>query len=198
MSLSSDGFEVLPWKYPERDDKNQTKSVRIEDFWHFMPTLNGTNLRYWGGVIVTKTPFEAARAWHQDWWAWQFDCSQAEKPPQIAIFWYPQETTRQNGCLRVVPGSHRKHCHVHDLYDHEKQTFSGQTCGEIDVPAGPNDLILIDARLMHATHPNNSSQTRLCFVFWYHPDFDNLDPALKCHIEGAGYPVEVDFKPRFT
>ena len=116
------------------------------------------------GYIISKPPRGPRLYWHQDWYAWEDARSYEPDPPQVALMYYLTETTRYNGCLRVVPGSHLRYNPLHDqigdphriaavreLEDLDHPAFSDRP-DETDVPATPGDLLVVDARMLHAAH----------------------------------------------
>ena len=81
------------------------------------------------------------------------------------------DTTRENGCLRVIPGTHRKRIPLHDVLpdahgseiqainDLDHPIFMDHP-DSVDVPLTSGDLIIADARLLHAAWPNQTAQRR--------------------------------------
>ena len=104
--------------------------------------------------------------------------------------YYLVNTNRNNGCLRVIPGSHRNR---HVLHDIEKKDLYGEVSrgtdldhpalqhaeGEIDVPVTAGDLVIGDSRLLHSAHANQSSQRRTVLIIWYWPAYDKLPDEVK-------------------
>ena len=122
--------------------------------------------------------------------------------------YYLVDTDRQNGCLRVVPRSHRMQLSAHDLLAraHSEDVLSGRDAshpmfggleGEVDVPVRAGDLVIGDARLLHAAHANASDQLRTLLTLWYHPAFDRLPDRIHAHLTNSyggalsGWPVSV-------
>lgn len=88
----------------------------------------------------------------------------------ISCVTYLRDTNRQNGCLRVVPGSHkaervgpeRASMYVKDAERHgefipEETLLSSTTVGPVDVEVSEGSAVLFDANLLHATWPNTAS-----------------------------------------
>lgn len=69
---------------------------------------------FWAGSVMSKPPGGPPLYWHHDW-AW-FDHPLAQEPlgTQLFAMVYLTKTTPENGCLRVVPGSHLKRQPLHD------------------------------------------------------------------------------------
>lgn len=117
--------------------------------------------------VSTKPPGAQALPWHSD----LFYTYEKAEPAELFLIYYLQDTTRENGCLRVVPGSHlwrhddHNHSHVHDTKARP---------GEVDVSIHAGELFIGDRRLLHATHANTSKAWRTCLTIAYAPDFNAL------------------------
>ena len=61
---------------------------------------------------------------------------------------------------------------------------------EIDIEVEPGDLVIGDARLLHAAHANQSEEERTCLTLWYHPRFMALPDPIK-----AAYTSCIDHAP---
>ena len=85
--------------------------------------------------------------------------------------YYLIDTNRNNGCLRAIPGSHRKRHRLHDLLPQgaeeirdvdESHPALQLDPDEVDVPVKAGDLVIGDHRLLHSAHPNrHNSDARL-------------------------------------
>ena len=72
--------------------------------------LGFTEVTYTDGYIISKPPHSPQLFWHYDWFAWAEPQMFALPPPQVFCMYYLTDTCRENGCLRVIPGSaHRAH-----------------------------------------------------------------------------------------
>ena len=56
------------------------------------------------GYIISKPPHSPRLFWHYDWFAWEERRNYQPEPPQVFLMYYLQDTRRENGCLRVIPG----------------------------------------------------------------------------------------------
>ena len=83
------------------------------------------------------------------------------------------EATLENGCLQVLPGSHREPIHEHvpdrrpganlgyvEIVDHEMSAAQ-------PVLMSPGDLLVFDSHLMHRSTDNVSDGIRAAMVFHY-------------------------------
>ena len=145
------------------------------------------------GYIISKPPRSLRLFWHYDWFAWEDPRSYEPEPPQVFLMYYLSDTRPGNGCLRVIPGSHLNHNPLHDLLDqpHSENLQRGINLDsaefshrpdEIDVPIRAGDLLVGDARLLHATHPNDSDERRTVLTLWYQPDLPSLPERMQAQM----------------
>lgn len=134
------------------------------------------------GYIISKPAKSPRLFWHYDWAAWDAPESFTVRPtPQLFFMYYLTNTRRDNGCLRVVPRSHIEdnallplldEAHTPELLraaDPSRPAFSDRP-DEVDVPVTAGDLLIGDARLLHASHANESDERRTVVTLWFHPD----------------------------
>ena len=137
-------------------------------------------LRSDGMIIVLSKPGHGPSLyWHQDYMYWNSPEAATPWPTRIFLSYYLSDTNRKNGCLRVIPGSHRKRLDLHDTlpdaHDAEIQaiddpahTVFADRPDSVDVPLKAGDLIIADARLMHGAWPNQTDQRRTLLLAWHH------------------------------
>lgn len=112
-------------------------------------------------------------AWHQDVTYW------ALEPPMALTAWYAVDASdRENGCMRVLPGTHRE-----GVREHGKSGTSGNLLSiNQEVPVTPEeeasatDLVLQagemslhDGALIHGSLPNLSTRRRCGLTLRYIP-----------------------------
>jgi hypothetical protein len=145
------------------------------------------------GWIISKPPHGPRLFWHYDWFAWEDERSYEPEPPQIFLMYYLVDTTVENGCLRLIPGSHTQHNPIHDLLGapHSRELTEARDMGnasfstrpdEIDVPVRAGDLLIGDARLLHAAHANETDERRTLITLWYQPNFASLPERMQAQI----------------
>ena len=149
--------------------------------------------RYWSGFAIAKELDEPPLYWHQDWVFWDEPEASEQLPHQIFLMYYLSDTCVENGCLRVIPQSHRQRMAIHDhlgqghdaelrlMDDYSHPAFSRHP-DEIDVPVNAGDLVIGDARLLHSANPNQTAQRRTVLTLWYLPRFDEASATVR-----AGY-----------
>ena len=124
--------------------------------------------------VSTKPPQSAALPWHSDLF-YRYD---DPAPAELFLIYYLSDTTPENGCLRVVPRSHKW---SHDKR-HEQPDTPDKRDDEVDVPIRAGDLFIGDRRILHATHANVTKDWRTCLTIAYAPLFDQLADPIKALI----------------
>jgi ectoine hydroxylase-related dioxygenase (phytanoyl-CoA dioxygenase family) len=132
-----------------------------------------------GGVIIlTKDPREPALYWHQDWMRWNDPISCSPWPQTMFVSYYLSDTTIENGCLKVIPGTHLKRIPLHNqlVPAHEQGArfveedhpimFSNHP-GQVDVCVAAGSLVLADARILHSARRNLTSHRRTLILAWH-------------------------------
>jgi len=156
-----------------------------------MNSLGAQDLRWLSGYVISKPPHSPRLWWHQDWWAWQHPITCALMPAQLSVMIYPAGATEHNGCLRIIPRSHRTRHRLHDVLPeahspevnniHSNHMAYAIQSDEISIPVRPGDIVLCDVRLLHATFANSSDNERPCITLWYVPSYRNLPEEFKQH-----------------
>ena len=67
------------------------------------------------GFVISKPPYSPPLFWHQDWWGWNDPVSYQALPLQVFMMYYLVDTSIENGCLRLIEGSHLKRHPLHDV-----------------------------------------------------------------------------------
>jgi ectoine hydroxylase-related dioxygenase (phytanoyl-CoA dioxygenase family) len=149
----------------------------------------GGNLWISMDQAVTKHPGAGVFRWHQD------NGYNQLKREHFQLWIALTPTRRQNGALKLVPGSHKRGLLTH-VYKGVGQMEVDEVVGEhttIDADAG--DVILFSSLMLHCTGPNEADSKRVAYVAEY-MKMDDYSPV-------AGPPYFVVAKdgvphPRFT
>ena len=99
--------------------------------------------------------------------------------------YYLTDTTSENGCLRVLPGTHRKEHPLHAQLGlaHSDDVRSGDTeeeaqarvaaspahapqPDEVHVPVKAGDVVIGDARVLHGAVANTTDEPRALLTLW--------------------------------
>ncbi len=183
------------------DDPFFAELVAAPDALRALQILGYDNPKWASGFIISKPPHSPALFWHQDWWGWDEPISQTwAHPPQAFLMYYLVDTTPENGCLRLVPGSHRKRHPMHDgvpdshttdlreMADPEHPAYH-TTEGEVDAPVKAGSVVIGDSRMLHASHANMSDHRRTVITLWYYPNWDELPESVRAHIGATTLPA---------
>lgn len=156
------------------------------------------------GYVISKPGRGPRLFWHYDWFGWEDPRSYELPPPQVFAMYYLSDTTIENGCLRVVPGSHIAHNPLHDLLNEPHSEKLSQALDlslpefsdrpdEADVTVKAGDLLIGDSRLLHAAHENRTDERRTLITLWYQPDFESLPPRLQAQMAAKVQPAPDDW-----
>lgn len=130
--------------------------------------LLGPDVDCFQSQFIFKNPGVMGQPWHQDSYYFRFDLQ-----PQVGVWIALSRATQENGCLWVVPGSHRQaiHEHVPDPRTGANRGYLvivGQdTSGAIPVLMEPGDVLFFHSYLMHQSTDNVADYRRSAMVFHY-------------------------------
>jgi ectoine hydroxylase-related dioxygenase (phytanoyl-CoA dioxygenase family) len=158
-----------------------------------LASLGYSNPTFSDGYVISKPGHSPRLFWHYDWFAWEDDYSFGPDPAQLFAMYYLSDTIRANGCLRVIPGSHIKHNSLHDELREPHSAILSQARDlsipefstrpdEVDVPVKAGDLLIGDARLLHAAHANETDERRTLITLWYQPDLRALPEPIQAQM----------------
>ncbi len=179
------GHEVATLAYRRIDDLEQDPLflAYMQD-----PVFEGIAQRYVGHeVSVFRSMFmnkpanwAQELAWHQDVGAgWGIDCD-----PIMTVWTALDEATVANGCMQIVPGSHRHGVinEGHFLSEAERAVYAADK-DVIDLPAAAGEAILLHNYLLHRSGANTTAAARRAFSCTY------MDAAARTLDTGQRFPV---------
>ena len=134
-------------------------------------SLLGNDLMVWTTHIYPKEPGDGRFiSWHQDSAHWGLDSNQV-----LSVWVALTDATRENGCMRMLPGSHHNGQVEHqDTRDPNNILTRGQTIFDgidedqsvwIELKAGEVSVHHVD--MFHASTPNHSNQRRVGVAIRY-------------------------------
>ena len=135
--------------------------------------LGKDRVALWTDKLNLKRPREGSGfRWHQDSPYWSHACKHCDRLPNVMITL--DDANRDNGCFRLVPGSHRKGflpgssdgTRLGPLFTDPAQ-FDAEKQWLAEVPAG--SLVFFDAHIVHGSEPNCSDRARRAIVATYQP-----------------------------
>ncbi len=117
-------------------------------------------------MALLKPPHGREKPWHQDHAYFTFPLG----TPIVGVWIALDEATPENGCMRMLPGSHRAGPVVHF------QRRDWQICDTdiprrqaVAVPLKPGGLLLFDGLCQHGTPYNPTAERRRAVQFHYAP-----------------------------
>jgi ectoine hydroxylase-related dioxygenase (phytanoyl-CoA dioxygenase family) len=149
------------------------------------------DLRWISGYVSVKDAHTPPLGWHQDWWCWDHPVTFRPPAAQVAVLVYLTATSREVGALRVLPGSHRRSIELHATLAEsppEGAALPTDHPGMSDHPAQvtlsvrAGDAVVIDYRLLHATHANSSRRRRDCVLLSFAPSWNCLPRDVRSHL----------------
>ena len=135
-----------------------------------------------GGIIIlTKEPEGPPLYWHQDWMQWEDPISCSPWPQIMFLSYYLTDTSLENGCLKVIPGTHHRRIPLHDqlvpaheqgarFIEEDHPIMFSDHPDEVDVCVKAGALVLADARVLHSTRRNYTDQRRTLILAWHRRD----------------------------
>ncbi|MGH3487454.1 MAG: phytanoyl-CoA dioxygenase family protein [Actinopolymorphaceae bacterium] len=114
-----------------------------------------------------KLPGGSPYPWHQDWSC----CWRAHTDELVTCFVYLDDADETNGCLQVVPGSHRgKPTHPFKAGGHFEVDPGVVPQDQIrPVPLRAGDMIAFDPYLLHYSDLNRSREPRMAIIYTFNP-----------------------------
>jgi ectoine hydroxylase-related dioxygenase (phytanoyl-CoA dioxygenase family) len=136
-------------------------------------TLVGEPVYHYQSKLTAKEPFEGgAWEWHQDYGYWYHNgCL---RPDMLSCMIALDRTTPENGCLKVVKGSHRMgrvdHVPLTDKQneaDPERMKEILKRHEVIDVVLDPGDAFFFHCNTLHRSDRNASDKRRWTLIICY-------------------------------
>ncbi len=129
-------------------------------------------------IILTKDPKAPPLYWHQDWMNWEDPLSCSPWPQIMFLSYYLSDTSPENGCLKVIPGSHHRRFTLHDqlvpaheqgarFIDEDHPVMFSDHPDEVNVRVSAGSLVLADARVLHSAGRNFTDQRRTLILAWH-------------------------------
>jgi len=145
--------------------------VRLPAILDAVESLLGPDILVWTSSLFAKTAASPDYvSWHQDMAYWGLD------PPEIVTAWVAlTDSKRDNGCMRVVPGTHKLDLVPHsDTFATNNMLSRGQEvavevdeAAAVDIELNPGEMSFHHAKIVHGSNANASSRTRIGFAIRY-------------------------------
>ena len=174
------------WKYQGSDlhVRGQDEPV-IEKLINWQPATDalkslglGDFTSHGGFIILSKPAGGPPLYWHQDWMKWNDPISCAPWPQYIFLSYYLVDTSIENGCLQIIPGTHLKRIPLHErivpahaeggyyVSEDDPDMFCEHP-DAVDLPVKAGSLVIAEGRVLHAARANQSSKRRTLLLGWH-------------------------------
>lgn len=131
--------------------------------------LLGKDLLIDGSLVFNKPPNDSSYvSWHQDsvYSGWHLT-------PSTSAWIALTGSHRANGCMRVIPGSHKEGLLAHDNIRDDPHLLNkrGERINRVvdenlatDVVLEPGEMSLHESTIIHGSNPNTSDEPRIGFI----------------------------------
>ncbi|MFN7642237.1 MAG: phytanoyl-CoA dioxygenase family protein, partial [Burkholderiales bacterium] len=160
--------------------------------------LNGHDLNLRGCQNFCKPGGDGLETpWHQDGHYWPI------RPLATCTIWVALDESKvENGCLRVIPGSHRDRALLPHLREEREDVVLNQKTVDsafdastaVDIELEPGQMSMHDVYMIHGAAANRSPKRRAGVAIRYMPSTSLFDRSLMK--PGAQSGSTVDFSPR--
>jgi chlorinating enzyme len=143
--------------------------------------LIGPDIALWTSHFISKDPFTGrATPWHEDSAFWEGRLSAYDRIVTVWLALGP--STRENGCMRVIPGTHHNGFSEYRPTDMKDSTFHAEIVDVNDSDAVYFELqkgqcSLHDGRIIHGATANQSPLRRTGYTMRYLPASVNVLPV---------------------
>ena len=134
-----------------------------------MSVLLGGPVAFFHAKLMQKRPYAGGRwEWHQDYGYWYDDGFL--RPDMASCYIALEEATLENGCLEVVPGSHRygriDHGTVGEQVGADRSRVEAivERQGTVACELAAGDALVFHANLLHMSGPNRSADSRMGLI----------------------------------
>jgi Phytanoyl-CoA dioxygenase (PhyH) len=156
--------------------------------------LTGENIGLFGAGFVSKEPHTGrATPWHEDTAYFEGNLSAYDR--LVTVWLALDPATRENGCMRFIPGSHVHGFSEYTEVDPETNTFASgirevDDSAAVDVELAPNECSLHDGRIVHGANPNTSPRRRAGYSIIYFPTGVAVDKqGMRRYMGGADWDI---------
>jgi hypothetical protein len=172
--------------------------VKTPEILDLVEEVLGPDIVCWGAHVFCKPAGTGlAIPWHQDGQYWPI------RPLASCTVWVAlDDSTVENGCLRIVRGSHRMRTIYHHRLDERPDHALDQRIDEtefdtaqiVDVQLRAGQMSMHDVYAIHGSRPNTSSKRRVGFAIRYMPATSLYDRTIK--MTGASRGLRQDMSRR--
>ena len=164
---STGKLNLTIWNHPSDDLFG--KFSTNERIVHPMKEYLGDEVYHYHSKIIWKKPGDGGFDWHQDYGYWYHNA--CLYPDMASCFIMLDRATKENGCLKILRGSHRVGRIGHGVSDTPEQIADMERIRELEkrhesvhIEAEPGDALFFHANLLHSSDANKSNESRRTFI----------------------------------
>jgi hypothetical protein len=190
---------------PHARDARLLEHLLADELLDVVEPLVGPDIGLFASAFLSKEPRTGrATPWHEDSYFWE---GRFDRLDRITTVWIALDAVdRENGCMKVLPGSHLAGANEYEFADPDEFSFDRVVKGGVDeskavyFELASGEFSLHDARIIHGADQNRSPRRRAGYTIRYFSQELRFDPAHPCnaghllwHARGrnvAGNPVQ--------
>lgn len=156
---------------PHFRDERLLKFLLSDEVLDLVEPIVGPNIGLWSSHFICKEPLIGKPTpWHEDSAYWKGRLTRFDK---IATVWLAiDRSTKENGCMRVIPGTHSNGFSDYEDIDTNDGIFNTQIKNINDTDAvyfelEPGECSIHDSRIIHGATANKSEFRRCGYTMRY-------------------------------
>jgi ectoine hydroxylase-related dioxygenase (phytanoyl-CoA dioxygenase family) len=156
---------------PHFHDERLLEYLLAPEVLDLVEPLIGPDIGLWASHFISKEPYTGrATPWHEDSAYWE---GRLDRYDKIVTVWLAiDRSTRENGCMRVIPGTHHGGFSEYEDVDRRSNTFA-TSIKDVDESRAvyfelePGECSLHDSRIIHGAQANESPMRRCGYTMRY-------------------------------
>jgi ectoine hydroxylase-related dioxygenase (phytanoyl-CoA dioxygenase family) len=173
---SSGKLNLTLWNHPSDDlfGKFSTNERIVRPMEKYL----GDEVYHYHSKIIWKKPGDGGFDWHQDYGYWYHNA--CLYPDMASCFIMLDRASKENGCLKILKGSHKVGRIDHSVSNTPEQTADIERIGELEkrhenvyIEADPGDALFFHANLLHSSDANKSTESRRTLIVCFNTKSNN-------------------------
>ena len=173
---STGKLNITLWDHPSDDlfGKFSTNERIVKPMEEYL----GDEVYHYHSKIIWKKPGDGGFDWHQDYGYWYHNA--CLYPDMGSCFIMLDKATKENGCLKVLKGSHKVGRIGHGISDTPEQTADMERITELEkrhesvyITAEPGDALFFHSNLLHSSNKNKSNDSRRTLIVCFNTKSNN-------------------------
>ena len=173
---STGNMNLTIWNHPSNDlfGKFSTNERIVKPMENFL----GDEVYHYHSKIIWKKPGDGGFDWHQDYGYWYHNA--CLYPDMASCFIMLDKATKENGCLKVLKGSHKVGRIGHGMSNTSEQTADMERITELKkrhksiyIIAEPGDALFFHSNLLHSSEANKSQVSRRTLIVCFNTKSNN-------------------------